>query len=438
MDQYSQPKLWVATETWNLFVNAGRWSGSGGGATPHADFVTFFSARSAQGVTVTMLDPTMGTNADVSAPYVIGNTWDNINAFNSGQDPGTGLNTTFWTRFDDMLAVALSYGVTIGFAFDSYNFTSGAAFSTWSTTQCQQYGAALGARYAGTGNILWLFGNDDNPGSNDTKYAAFLTGLRGAGANQLAIVWWYNETTSRYVTAAEPGGTLSTFGAANSAANFCYTYNATYWTVEYAYGEVAQQGQSVLLPPIWGDGPWENQTGLSYYAPEDRFIRESTWWVLTAGGRGFLTEAEDIWHWTATSPASITNVWFLVYNLPVIVSTYTSWAGWWNLYPDLASAFITAGRGTSIGWSTTQYSGLTNSWVTASITPDGKLACAYLPNATTITVTTSMLAAGWAAHWIDPVTGAATSAGSGPTFNSTAKGSNSQGDPDWVLVFQAP
>ncbi len=49
-----------------------------------------------------------------------------------------------------------------------------------------------------------------------------------------------------------------------------------------------------------------------------------------------------------------------------------------------------------------------------------------------------MLASGWAASWIDPISGATSSAGSGPTFNSTAKGNNSQGDPDWVLVFQAP
>ena len=30
-DSNGSPRLWVATETWGLPVNAGQWSGSGGG-----------------------------------------------------------------------------------------------------------------------------------------------------------------------------------------------------------------------------------------------------------------------------------------------------------------------------------------------------------------------------------------------------------------------
>ena len=152
---------------------------------------------------------------------------------------------------------------------------------------------------------------------------------------------------------------------------------------------------------------------------------------------------------TATSgispsdPAEITTAWFFVNSLPHIVSTYSSWANWWKLLPDLSSAFVTAGRGTRVAGITAGDAGepyepaFTNSWVSASITPDGTLACCYLPNSTTITCTTSMLAPGWTASWIDPVTGASSPAGTGPTFNSTAKGTNSEGDPDWVLVFEA-
>ena len=49
-----------------------------------------------------------------------------------------------------------------------------------------------------------------------------------------------------------------------------------------------------------------------------------------------------------------------------------------------------------------------------------------------------MMGSGWTAVWVDPITCATSSAGSGPTFNSTAKGNNSQGDPDWVLVLATP
>ena len=137
---------------------------------------------------------------------------------------------------------------------------------------------------------------------------------------------------------------------------------------------------------------------------------------------------------TGSSPATPLN----------IVSTFTGWNEWWKLIPDLSSALVTAGRGTRVsgmasGGGGGQYeSSFTNDWVAASKTPDGKLAVMYLPNHTIITVDTSLLAAGWTASWIDPVTGADSGAGTGTTFNSTAKGNNSQGDPDWVLVFQSP
>ena len=48
------------------------------------------------------------------------------------------------------------------------------------------------------------------------------------------------------------------------------------------------------------------------------------------------------------------------------------------------------------------------------------------------------MATGYTATWIDPVSGATSSATPGTTYNSTAKGSNSKGDPDWVLALQGP
>src|SRR6185437_2756618 len=210
---------------------------------------------------------------------------------------------------------------------------------------------------------------------------------------------------------------------------------------EYAYSEVASHGASTLLPVVWGNG-WY-YAGGSVYSSADRVSRQEAWWVLTAGARGFVAESNQRL-WSSSAPGSAATQWFFVNNLPAIITTYTSWAQWYNLLPDLSSALVTAGRGTRVtglgaGGSGTPYEpSFVNSWVTASKTPDGTLAVAYLPNSTTITVNTALLASGWAASWIDPVTGASTAAGAGPTYNSTAKGTNSQGDPDWVLVFQAP
>ena len=87
---------------------------------------------------------------------------------------------------------------------------------------------------------------------------------------------------------------------AHSAADFCYTYNAGYFVVEYAYGEVANEGQSGLLPLFWGDG-YFSQAGTSYSSTLDRALRQECWWTLAAGARGILFESEAVYPWTVSS-----------------------------------------------------------------------------------------------------------------------------------------
>ena len=84
-------------------------------------------------------------------------------------------------------------------------------------------------------------------------------------------------------------------GRHNASFNFCYTYNAGYWIIEYAYGEVANEGAANLLPVIWGDGYfYQGTSGGGYYAPDDRALRQEWWWTLASGSRGVLGEAENL------------------------------------------------------------------------------------------------------------------------------------------------
>jgi len=438
-DNLGKPKLWVAAETWALPNRAGEWNGSGGG-TYQQDYDNYFSARSGQGVTVLMTDVLAGTNSD--APNNNGSTWDGVAPFVSGGDPATGLNSTFWTRVDYMFSSAESRGVTIGFTFNQYDFVSGYAFSGWSNSQFQAYGTAVANRYKNQPNLIWLMGNDEFPTTHDTEYNYILTGIQSAGDTHLVGAWWSAEYTSRYET---DNNLAASWGETNSAFNFCYTYNAGYWVIEYAYGEVVNEGQSNLLPVILGDGYfYQGGSGDGYDSTLDRAQRQENWWTLAAGARGILSEAENVWPWASTSPAAVTGDWFFANNLANICTVFTGLGEWWNLLPDLNSALVTGGRGTRVTGFTAGGSGgsyensFSNSWVAASKTPDGKLALLYLPNHTTITVNQSLLTPGYTATWIDPVTGAKTSATPGVTYNSTAKGTNSHGDPDWVLAFQAP
>lgn len=443
-DQNGQPRLMVMDSIYPMLSNAGRWNGSGGG-TWQQDIANFCTARAAQGVTAVFTELVASNDpiAGFGTVYLNGNTWDNVPPFNTGQDPASGLNNNYWTRLDYFFSQAQANGITVLPLLDcQYNSNTGECFSGWGTTQYQTFGSALGARYKNQPNVLWLVGDDSFPGASgsnfDNFFTAFLTGLQSAGDTHPISVFWQAEYTSRYATDTNA---QSTWGVAHAQWNCCYTYNCGYWIIEYAYGEVANEGAATLLPPAWTDG-YRLSGSSTYSSTQDRAWRQEIWWCLTAGARGILTYSTNNYNWdSASSPGSVTTDWSFVNALPNIVAAYSSWTGWWQLLPDLSSAFVTAGRGTRVAGEVSGGSGaiyepaFTNSWVSASITPTGNLAVCYLPNHTTITCTTAMLAAGWAAHWIDPVSGAASSAGAGPTFNSTAKGSNSQGDPDWVLVF---
>jgi Protein of unknown function (DUF4038)/Putative collagen-binding domain of a collagenase len=443
-DSNGHPKLWVATETWGLPTNAGQWNGSGGG-TVDQDYDNFFSQRAAQGFNVCMTDPVWAATGEGGRAN--GNTWDGVTPLAGGStDPSSAaLNGTFWARIDYMFSSAASNGFTIGFVpanigddVESGNWQDG-----WTATQWQDWGALLGARYKSTPNLIWLMGNDMFSPYSDSILNAVYAGVTGTGDTHLWSAWYNAETTSRYTTDTS---TSEDWGASNAAFNFGYTYNAGYFNIEYQYGEVANEGASSLLTPIWGDGYfWNGASGNGYDSTYDRALRQEWWWTLASGARGILGEAENVYPWSAdTCPAAVTGDWFFANNALNIVTAFTALPEWWKLIPDLSSALVTAGRGTQVTGYTSGGSGgqyepaFTSNWVAASRTPDGRLALLYMPKATTVTVNTALLAAGWTAKWTDPVSGATSSAGTGPAFNSTAKGNNSEGDPDWVLAFQAP
>ena len=139
-------------------------------------------------------------------------------------------------------------------------------------------------------------------------------------------------------------------------------------------------------------------------------------------------------------------MYFFVHTAGHIFTAVSSLLRWWKLLPDLAGTFITAGGGTPRASDTfnTDHDdygdATTDSFVTASVAPDGSLALIYLSHASTITIDQSKLQAGYTAKWIDPDSGASYAGTAGATYNSgAADGSkpvnNSVGDPDWVLAL---
>lgn len=445
VDNNGAPKMILGDAAWALPGNAGRWNSGNW----EADFDGYLTNRAAQGYTVVYTKPigtTQSGNIDDN-----GATFDSLYPFQgtspstgqAGANPSSGLTAAFWARIDYFLASAAAKGITVFFNAVGYDsdFSSGPGpLFGKSTSEFTAYAAALATRYATQRNLTWQLA-DDYFGENDSLLTAFLTGLSNSSDTHLVSVENNPETTSRQELSS---GSAMTWGAAHAQYNFCYSYNVTYDGVEKAYLE------SSPIPVIQGDGYfYQGGGGGSYNGGSgafayDRAQRQDAWHALSSGARGVIQGSEAIWQWSDTSLSDSATEWYYVNNAGVLRSVMESLPGWNLLVPDTSSLLVTSGRGTrassfDAGGGGGQYEvSFADKYITASRVPDGSLAVIYLSSATTIGIDQTKMKSGYTAKWVDPVSGAQTSATPGASYNSTAKGNNSKGDPDWVLVLAAP
>ena len=428
-DNNGNPRMILGDEVWALITNAGRWNGGDW----QNDMDVFLAARAAQGFT-TVYTEAFGS-LHIGGVDNSGSTWDGVPPFVTGTDPSSGLNNTFWARVDYLLTAAAAQGITIflnisGGAWDS---DTGAIMAGKTSTQYTDYGTAMAARYASVPNLVWVF-EDDYFSSFDTLLTALLNALRAGGDTHAVAIENMSETTSRQ----DLGNSSSlAWGTAHAQWNFVYSYNPPYAGVEAAYLE------SSPIPVMYGDG-YFYAGGSTYNTSLDRAIRQDAWWALASGARGWHIGDEAEWQWGSGAAAQVANGWFQNNNAGKIRAAVEGLNGWHKLIPDTSSQLVTGGRGThasprASGGSGGQYEpAFTDNWVAASRVPDGSLALIYMPLHTTITIDQSKMAAGYGAKWMDPLTCVTTAATVGSSYNSTAQGSNSAGDPDWVLVLASP
>ena len=450
-DQYGRPYMLRWDTVWNLIVNAGN---SGGSTTWQSDMQGYCAARSAEGFNGFLTTPTANSNIP-GAPFNNGNTWDGVAPFSSA---GV-LNNTFWNRVDLLLSTAAAYGMTVvlNCCYTYSVFATGSCLNGWTATNFQNYGAAVGARYAGTPNVIFEVGDDYggswDGGLNgfDTQFSSFLTGLRSGGANQLISVENMSEGSSRYSIDL---ATTYAWGVSNAQFDWIYSYDVAYTAIEDGYTEAANKSVA-SLPVVKMDGWYDNQyNGGTLTESVELFGRKWIWWSLSSGSRGAMYGQNELYQWPVNAlssglagpspgsqyvqPAALNRAW----------NTFASLPGWHLLVPDTGSALVTAGRGTRSNGAfgtgagtagpTSMYLG-GNTYVTASRTPDSgsgsSLAVIYIPAATTITIDQAKVVSGYTATWVDPANGATTVTTTGSTYNSTAQGTNSAGDHDWVLVL---
>jgi hypothetical protein len=445
-DQHGDPWLCRGDSVWGLVLNAGV---NGGDTTWESDIALYFAVRAGQGFNAAIVDGPCG--ADIEGIATPGWTWDGVHPW-AGDVIGD-LNDDWWDRMDLAVSTAASYGITVFLdPADFYALEPGGAMDGITGDQAAAYGAALAARYASAPNIVWLFGNDYNGGSDDI-YTSILTALRDGGDAHLVTAENLTEGDSRF---AADAGTGWAWGTANAQFNFAYSYCGGYPVIQYSYAEEPP------LAVLWGDGWYDAgpyEAGSITVQDSRDYMRTLVWWGLTSGSRGYIYGRgqgdTDLWAWNAGASATLTTNTFDNSDLDSIWNAFAALPGWHALAPDAGGSLVTGGRGDPLALFPSEsdylYTGFTggsnagdgqNYYVTASVTPDGTLAVAYLPDATgaqnggPVTIDESRLPGGYAASWMDPVTGALAGTAPGSSYSTDAL--NSVGGNDWVLVLQGP
>lgn len=420
-DAAGDPILVRGYVLWGLLMNAGRWNAGDW----QQDLEDAVAGLQAMGCNVVYTEP-LG-NTQNGGAFNNGNTHDGVAPFTS-TSPVT-FNNTFWARSDYLFDLCEAAGITVFFNWAYSDDLDTAALAGFNSTQFGQYGTELGNRYKTRPNLVWMMGGDyfDTFAS---QVATVKSSIRATGDTHLFGVQNYPETTSR--KDIEDNST-STTGTNSSEFNFVYSYNAIYWGIEYAWTE------SSPLPVLWGDGHFDADT-----TPDRKVMRDLTWWTFSSGGRGMIYGSEGTWAWGSGALANLTSDTFPNTDMAGIQTLFASFPNWHQLVPDTDSSFVTAGRGTKSDYVTSSGGGggeynssdTQAPYVTASITADGTLAVVYFPVDQTITVNDAELNAGYTATWVDPISGATSSATIASTYSPT--GNNSLGGPDWLLVFEAP
>jgi hypothetical protein len=437
-DQYGQPRLFVGEDIWDIIINAGRWNGG----NYQADIDAYTASRAAQGYNAAEVE-VFSTNAPGSS-YVFtdGRDCDGSWPFNGSTDPATTPNATFWARRDYFLSSCAAQGITVVFSASTALLDwAGCWIKSWTTAQWTAYGTMLGGRYKNTPNILWITG-DDYFGDCDTQLNAWRTAMRAAGDNHLISIQNQQETTSRYAFNPAHAADPNSFGI-HAQYNWVYTYNPSYNGITYAqqFEPSASDDVQGQIPAVWGDGFYLG-SGTGAGQTDVRLERQNIWWALSSGAAGVSTGDNVVYQWGSTAAGLVTSNSFYSSVMPAITTAFKALPGWQKLVSDWNSALVTAGRGTRATDTATGSNGYidnTDDYVTASLAADGSLAVIYCAKAFSITIDQTKMASGYTVTWIDPVNGAQSSGTPGSTYNSgTAKGSNSAGDPDWVLVLKGP
>ena len=372
--------------------------------------------------------------------------YSNIN--NQAPDP-TFVNNVYWQACETILNACLARNVAVfvwpaylGFhagdegwmqelvAWDAVigagGFT-GFSFANASKSKAWNYGAWLADRWKTYPHIIWVAGGDYGSGGQtlDAQQKAavesLIAGMKSV-SGALSVFW----------TAHWDRDSISTDTALTGVT---FDINASYCAEEVAERTRAAYAHSPTSPAMVVEWFYENDL-FGGSAPYRKYM----YWAFLGGiGGGFFGE-EQIWRFDDGTPGTDYVTLLNTQGTLDAARLFAFWDArpWWRLKPSGLGGMgtiVTAGGGTASPQST--------DYVAAAATPEGDLLLAYVPpdHIGSVTIDMTKLGASVTARWFDPANATFTAIG---TFTNTGThafttpGNNSAGDPDWLLVLEAP
>lgn len=396
----------------------------------NTDATTYLTNRGSNGFNALWIEllcdsHTGGPGTEGSSNY--GHDVNGKNPFTSTLTGGyydlTTPNPAYWSHVDYIVQTAAAHGLQCLLTpLDQGGWTQTSIRN--GTNRCYQYGQFLGNRYRNSLNIIWNLGNDFQNWAtqqNDAVILAIADGIKSADTNHLMTI-----QLNYYVSESQDDRNW----ISRITANGVYTYYPTYHETLVAYNKPN------VTPVLFLEEHYEYESVLRE-SGTPKVLRRQEYWSLTSGAlAGHMYGNHYTWTFTSgwQSHLNTTGMQQLMYFKNVF-----SVRRWWNLVPDQSHTLLTAGYGTytpngNVGDS---------DYATAAKTPDGTLGVVYTPVPHTLTIALNNFSNSVTAHWYDPTANTFTTISGSPfpnvgTHNFTTPGNNSAGDPDWVLLLEAP
>jgi len=404
LDQSGQPYLVYGDSPWSMAIDLS-----------NADAEWYFQQRHQQGFN-SVLFSAFGGEGSGGGDSENFTTFDGVAPFVDGDL--TRYNEPYWERLDGKIALAEKYGFTV-FLYVMDTFGENGTFAQWDADHtpehdyrvARDYCAFVAGRYKESPNVVYMLGGDydnDQPnlyaGGMDTMMKDCADSIKATAPDTLLSIQLTGFPQSNSFD--YPGWTT------RPDFSFVYSYNPSYDATLQGYNH-RWAAPPTTRPALSMEGPYEgeNNKGWPNGAPP-LTLRHQMMWSILSGSPGYFYGRGGVWQFDPgwQEHVSDTGVTAQLGKLSAFMSSTT----WYQLVPDQANTFVTAGKGTpntqggnGLGTSNLNVNPETDGYATAALAPDGSLGMVYVPSARTITVDSSKLRAPVQSVWIDPTNASA-------------------------------